>query len=272
MHDNNAVCHIFCYICINLLILINLKNWLQIGYNKIFICVLLVLIAFNVLATISENEALLQLSKPLFIPVCVMYYLVKNKYINPVYILCLVFWFLGDFSSVFFSNEQLLLISSLFYCISYLCLVYAALLKLNKLNFDMVIGGYLIIVFAINAFLMYELFAVLKLQIPNGIEVALFGIKSMALVVLCFVAFIAYLNSDTKEAILFLVMALCFVFADVLYYISNYYIYNLSFVMLDRVLHIFGLFFLFNYVIEQNRKRKKRIVEQRITNSDKALA
>lgn len=272
MFKINAVCRFICYICNNLLILINLKNWLQIGYNKIFLCVLLILIVFNVLATISENEALLQLSKPLFIPVCIMYYFVKNKYINAIFILCLVFSFLGDFSSVFFSNQQLLQISSLFYCLSYICLVYAALLKIKKLNFDFVVGGYLIVVFAINAYLMYELFAVLKLQIPNGMEVALFGIKSMALIVLCFVAFIVYLNSDTKESILLLVMALCFVFADVLYYISNYYIYSWSFVMLDRVLHILGLFFLFNYIIEQNRKRKKRIVEQRITNSDKVLA
>ena len=272
MYNYNAVCRLFCYICVNLLINKILKNWLQIGYNKIFLCVLLILIVFNVLATLSESEALLQLSKPLFIPVFVMYYFVKNKYISSIFILCLIFSFLGDFSSVFFSNEQLLQISSLFYCLSYLCLLYAALSKIKHLNFDMVIGGYLIIVFAINAYLMYELFAVLKLQIPNGIEVALFGVKSMSLIVLCFVAFIAYLNSDTKASILFLIMALCFVFADVLYYISNYYIYNWSFVMLDRVLHIIGLFFLFNYVIEQNRKRKKIIVEQRILDSDEVLA
>ncbi|WP_223033241.1 hypothetical protein [Hanstruepera marina] len=249
-----------------------MKNWLQIGYNKIFLCVLLILIAFNVIATLSENEALLQLSKPLFIPVFVMYYYVKNKYISAVFILCLVFSFLGDFSSVFFSDEQLLQISSLFYCISYLCLVYAALSNIKSLNFDAIVGGYLIVVFAINTYLMYELFAVLKLQIPNGMEVALFGVKSMALIVLCFVAFIGYLNSDTKPSILFLAMALCFAFSDVLYYISNYYIYNWSFVMLDRILHIFGLFFLFNYIIELNRKRKKSLVELRVSSSDNALA
>lgn len=249
-----------------------MKNWLQIGYNRIFLCVLLVLIAFNVLATTSDNEALLLISKPLFIPVFVMYYFVKNRYINTVFILCLVFSFLGDFSSVFFSNEQLLQVSSLFYCASYFCLVYAALMRMKKLKFDIVVGGYLIVVFAINAYLMYELFNVLRLHIPNSAELALFGIKSMALIVLCFVAFISYLNSDSKPSILFLSMALFFAFSDVLYYISNYYIYNLSFVMLDRVLHIFGLFLLFNYIIEQNRKRKKEIVEQRISNPDQVLA
>jgi hypothetical protein len=230
------------------------------------------LVSFNVFATISENEALLQFSKPLFIPVFVMYYYIKNKYISAIFVLCLIFFFLGDFSSVFFSNEQLRQVSSLLYCISYLCLVYAALSKIQQLNFDIVIGTYLIIVFAINAYLMYELFAVLKLQIPNNMEVALFGVKSLSLIILSFVTFIAYLNSDTKESILFLIMALCFVFADVFYYISNYYIYTRSFVVLDRVLHIFGLFLLLNYIIEQNRKHKKNKVEQRAANSDKVLA
>lgn len=272
MCNNNAVCCLFCYICINLLIFIILKNWLQIGYNKIFLCALFLLVVFNVFAAISEIEPLLQLSKPLFIPIFLMYYFLRNKYINTIFVLCLVFFFFGDFTSVFFSNEYLLQTSSLLYCLSYLCLVYAALSKIKHLNFDFVIGGYLIVVFMINAYLMYELFAVLKMQIPNGIEVALFGLKSISLIVLCFIAFIVYLNSDTKESILFLIMALCFVFADVLYYISNYYLYSSSFVMLDRILHIFGLFLLLNYIIEQNRLRKKFKVEQRISNSEKALA
>ena len=224
------------------------------------------------LATLSGSVTLLQLSKPLFIPVFVMYYFVKNKFISSAFVIYLIFSFLGDFSSVFFSNIQLLKVSSLFYFLSYLCLVYAALSKIKRLNFDLIIGSYLLIVFAINAYLLYELFAVLKLQIPNGIEVALFGVKSMALIVMCFVAFVVYLNADTKGSILFLVMALCFVFADVLHYISNYYIYSWSFVMLDRVLHIFGLFFLFNYIIEQNRKLKKLKVEERISAPENVLA
>lgn len=272
MYDINAVCRLFCYICINLLIIIILKNWLQIGYNKIFLCAFFLLFVFNVFAAISQIEPLLQVSKPLFIPVFLMYYFVRNKYIKTSFVLCLVFFFFGDVTSVFFSNEQLLQTSSLLYCMSYLCLVYAALSNIKQLNFDIVIGAYLIIVFAINAYLMYELFTILKFQILSSIELILFALKSLTLIILSFVAFIAYLNSDTKESILFLIMALCFVFADVFYYISNYYIYSWSFVVLDRVLHILGLFFLLNYIIEQNRVRKRIKVEQRIANSDKALA
>lgn len=172
----------------------------------------------------------------------------------------LVFSFLGDFSSVFFSNPEMVNLSSLFYCISYFTLAYAAVSRIRIFNIDKVVGICLLVVFSINAYLMYQLFSVLQIKISDANEVALFGVKSIALMALAFMAFATYLNKDSKASILFLSTALCFVFADVLYYISNYYVYHWSFVMLDRSLHVIGLLFLFNYIIEYNRKRKKRLV------------
>lgn len=107
---------------------------------------------------------------------------------------------------------------------------------------------------------MYQLFLVLQIKIPDANEVAIFGVKGIALMALAFMAFATYLSKDSRASILFLSTALCFVFADVLYYISNYYVYHYGFVVLDKTLHVLGLFFLFNYIIEYNRKRKKRLV------------
>jgi hypothetical protein len=129
----------------------------------------------------------------------------------------------------------------------------------------MVIASYLIIVVSINSYFLYELFGILKTQISDITEVNLFAAKSVSLMVLAFISFVIYLNSDTKQSILFLFTTLCFVFSDVLHYISNYYIYNWSFVMLDHVLHVVGLFFLFNYIIGENRLRKKQLVSDRVS-------
>ncbi len=107
---------------------------------------------------------------------------------------------------------------------------------------------------------MYQLFLVLQIKIPDANEVAIFGVKGIALMALAFMAFATYLSKDSRASILFLSTALCFVFADVLYYISNYYVYHYTFVVLEKTLHLLGLFFLFNYIIEYNRKRKKRLV------------
>ena len=247
-----------------------MKNWIKIKYNRVFICVLLLLIVFNFIATISENSLLLQITKPLFIPAFLMYYFVKNKYISPVFIMFLLFSFLGDTASVLFSNDSVIKVSSLAYCLSYLCLLYVIVSKFKRIEFDKIVGTYLLVVFFINAYFLYTLFNILQAIIPDSLVVTLFGIKSISLIALVFVSFAIYLNSDTKLSIIFLVMSLCFVFSDMLHYISNYYIYDWSFVILDRTLHSIGLFFLFNFIIEQNRNYKKQLVSERIS-SENAL-
>lgn len=245
------------------------KNWIKSFPNKMFLCILFALILINVIATISENNLFQQLTKPLFVPVFLIYFLLKNKQIKTWVLTFLVFSFIGDFTSVFTYNLMLVNISSLAYCLSYTSLTFAVASRIKKLQLDKVISSYLVLVFLINAYLLYILFDVIRYYIPDSLEVTLFGIKSTALIVLAFVSFVDYLNSETKESIQFLIMALCFVFSDVLHYISTYYLYNFSFVMLDRVLHVVGLFFLFSYILEINKTKKSIQVNTSIFSSNK---
>ena len=232
-----------------------------------FLCILFVLILINVIAIISENDLFQQLTKPLFVPIFLIYFLLKNKSINTGILTFLMFSFIGDFTSVFTYNLRFVNISSLAYCLSYAILTFAVVSRIKKLQLDKVISSYLVFVFLVNAYLLYILFDVIKYYIPDSLEVTLFGIKSTALIVLAFISFVDYLNSETKGSIQFLIMALCFVFSDILHYISTYYLYNLSFVMLDRVLHVVGLFFLFSYILEMNKARKNLKVNTAIFSS-----
>lgn len=237
-----------------------LKNWLKIFRNKMFISILIGLILINVIATLSGNELFQQITKPLFVPVFLIYFLLTNKRISLLIFAFLAFSFIGDFTSIFTNNLMMFEVSSLLYCLSYISLIIASIIKIKKLKLDKVIGGYLILVFLINAYLLFNLFDILKYHIPDSVEITLFGIKSVSLLMLAFVAFVDYLNTDSKQSIQFLVMGLCFVFSDILHYISTYYMYNWSFVMLDRVLHVVGLFFLFNYILEVNVERRRQII------------
>lgn len=246
-----------------------MKEWLKISYNRIFLCVLFLLILLNVFASYSENSLLLQITKPLLVPVFVMFYFIKNKYINLVFVVFLWLSFVGDFSSVFVTNNSVMKFSSFIYFLSYITLVAYIISKFKRIRIDKVVATYLLVVVSINSYFLYELFGILKTLITDATEVNLFALKSVSLIALTFMSFVAYLNADTKQSILFLFTTLCFVFSDVLHYISNYYIYNWSFVMLDHVLHIIGLFFLFNFMIEDNRLRKKQLVLER--SSSKAL-
>jgi hypothetical protein len=231
-----------------------------------FISILIGLILINVVATISGNELFQQMTKPLFVPVFLIYFLLTNKRISLLIFTFLAFSFIGDFTSVFTNNLLMVEVSSMLYCLSYISLIIASVIRIKKLKLDKVIGVYLILVFLINSYLLFTLFDILKYHIPDSIEITLFGIKSVSLLVLAFVAFIDYLNTDSKQSIQFLVMSLCFVFSDVLHYVSTYYMYNWSFVMLDRVLHVVGLFFLFNYILEVNVElRRQTIMEKKLS-------
>jgi hypothetical protein len=258
------------YVCDNLFMLYILKTWLKIFTNKMFLSILFGLILINVIATLSGNELFQQMTKPLFVPVFLIYFLLTKKHISFLIFTFLAFSFIGDFTSVFTNNLLMVEVSGLFYCLSYICLIIAAVIRIKKLKLDKVIGLYLILVFLINSYLLFTLFDILKYHIPDSVEITLFGIKSVSLLVLAFVAFVDYLNTDSKQSIQFLVMSLCFVFSDILYYVSTYYMYNWSFVMLDRVLHIVGLFLLFNYILEVNLERRRRSIMDRKISFKKA--
>ncbi|GAA3791698.1 hypothetical protein GCM10022271_25140 [Corallibacter vietnamensis] len=228
------------------------------------------------MATLGHFELLEKLTKSLLIPIFLMYFLTRHKRIEAAVVGFLIFSFLGDLSSVFFDNELLIESSSIAYFLSYVCLVYVAITRIHKINFDKIIGAYLTVVFAINAYFMYVLFTVLQAQIADEVEVIAFGARSIALVVLAFVAFVVYLNFETKQSIMFLVTSLCFVFSDVLFYISNYYIYDWSFVLIDRVLHAVGLFFLIGCVVNESKMLNNQSVKSRLsierTNNDPIAA
>ena len=148
------------------------------------------------------------------------------------------------------------------YFLSYLSLLSFLIPKFKLIEFNKVITFYLLVVIMINMYFLYAVYQILKSIIPDSLELFLFGMKSIFLIVLVIIALGVYLNSETKLSILFLIMAMSFVFSDILNYVSQYYVYHWSFLMLDRVLHVIGLFFLFNYNIEYNKVPKTKAVTE----------
>jgi hypothetical protein len=67
-----------------------------------------------------------------------------------------------------------------------------------------------------------------------------------------FLAFAVYLSKENAQSILFLVMSFCFIFSDVLFYISDLYVYYWLFEFFERILHIIGLFLLYVYVFNHH--------------------
>jgi len=239
-----------------------MKKIFNLSINKVFLGALLLLMVLNITGTFSEDALLLNSTKPLFVPVFLIFFLIKDKTISVPFILFLLFSFLGDSVSMFFSNDTFIKASSVMYFLSYLSLLSFLIPKFKLIEFNKVITFYLLVVIMINMYFLYAVYQILKSIIPDSLELFLFGMKSISLIVLVIIALGVYLNSETKLSILFLIMAMSFVFSDILNYVSQYYVYHWSFLMLDRVLHVIGLFFLFNYIIEYNKVPKTKAVKE----------
>ncbi|NMH89449.1 hypothetical protein [Flavivirga algicola] len=233
-----------------------MKNWLNLTFDKMFLGALLGLIAISFFVTFSQDSLMLKSTMALFIPVFLIVYLVKYKSLGVIFISFLFFSFLGDISLTFFSNETFVKVSSILYFLSYLYLIAIAAPKFKLLKVDKLIGVYLLGVFLINVFFLYTLYSILKVIIPDNMEVLLFGLKSLSLIVLAFVSFGVYLNTQSKQSILFLIAVIFIIFSTILNYINLYYLYHWSFEMLQRTLYGVGLYFIFRYIIADNKYKK----------------
>lgn len=249
-----------------------MKKSFALNFNKVFFAAFLFLIIVNIIGTYSGDVLFLQTTKSLFVPALLILFFVSNKSLSLRYILFFVFSFLGDASLLLFGNQFFIKASSVFYLLSYLCLIGVAISKLKSFKVDKIVAVYLIVVFLINTYFLYIFYDILKVVVLDNLEVFLFGVKGFSLLILAFVSFVKYLSKDTKPAILFLMVAMCLVLSTILNYVNLYYVYNWSFVMIETVIYATGIYLLLNYVLEEN---KSTVIDNTIQdnyNSDNIFA
>lgn len=250
-----------------------MKNWFNLTFNKVFFSALLALIAISFFVTFTQDSLLLKSTMSLFIPVFLIFYFYKYKSLGLVFLSFLLFSFLGDVSLTFFTNETFVKASSILYFLSYLYLIAIVVPRFKLLDVNKLIGVYLLGVFIINIFFLHTLYSILKVVIPDNTEVLLFGLKNLSLIILAFIAFGVYLNTETKQSILFLVAVIFIVFSTILNYVNLYYLYHWSFEMLYRTLYAVGLYFLFKYIMVENKYKKANTrLKEKTFSSDNILA
>lgn len=244
----------------------------KLSFSKAFFGASFLLIVLSFIGAISEDAMFLQLTKPLFVPVFLVFFFIKNKRISIPLILFLLYSFLGDSASMFFSNETFLKASGVMYFLSYLSLVIFVAPKFNYSSLNKLVATYLVIIVLINLYFLYTIYGLLITVIPDSVEVFLFGAKGVSLILLLFIAFGVYLNAETNLSIFFLLMAICFAFSEILSYVNQYYVYHWALSLIDRVMHVFGLFFLFNYILIYNRLTKNAAIYNNEIKAEKILA
>lgn len=242
-----------------------MKNTSQVNFSPLFYGIIFSLLSLYVIGAYFENFKLINMVQVLFVPIFLVYFLVKNSTINLPVIAFMLFAFFSDSMGLIMENYNIVKASSIFCFFAYICLIGINLKKFNLFETDKIIGIYLIGVLSINAYFLLILYGLLNAIVPDSLETILFGVKSASLIVLSFLSLAVYLNKQTKSSFLFFMAVVCLVFGSILNYVGLYYIYDWSVLALEKIMYVIGLYLLGNYIIkEKTETRKLRYNENNI--------
>lgn len=241
------------------------NKWIKESDNRMLLFVS-VLVAFNIFTFFSGSERLLRLVEPILIIPILLFFFYQYSKIRWVLICFLIFAIIGDLSSLFDFSAYGIEIETVAYSLGYLCLIYEAINRIRKLNISLIIGVYLIVVFTVNFFFLYILYDLLKETISNSIELTLIVVRVISLFLFSLFSFTVYLSAESKQSILLLLMAISLTFSDIIYLITEYYMYHWVFEVLSKSLYLIMFYCFYKYVVNHHRFKKPKV------NLDEALA
>ena len=228
------------------------NNWIEQSDNRMLLFVL-VLVLFNVISFFTNGDALLQMVEPLlFLPILIFFFYKYSK-IRLVLIAFLLFAILGDLSSLFDMKAYGVEVDAVAYCLGYLCLIYEAINRIKKLNISVLVGVYLVVVFIINTYFLYIFYGVLRETISNSVELTLIVVRVVSLLLFSLFSFTVYLSVESRQSILLLLMSISLVFSDVLYLVTDYYMYYWIFDFISKSLYLVAFYCFYLYVVNHKK-------------------
>ncbi len=228
------------------------NNWIKDSDNRMLLFVS-ILVSFNLISFFTGSDQLLQLVEPVLILPILFFFFYKYSKIRIVLIGFLIFAIIGDLSSLVDLYAYGLEIETIAYCLGYLCLIYEAINRIRRLNISIVMSIYLIVVFAVNFYFLYNLYDIFQEAISNRIELALIAIRVISLFLFSLFSFTVYLSSESKQSILLLLMAICLTFSDIIYLIAEYYMYHWVFEILSKALYLSMFYCFYRYVVNHKK-------------------
>lgn len=231
---------------------IMINNWIKQSDNRMLLFVM-ALVFFNVIAFFTKADKLLQLIEPLLLLPILVFFFYKYSKIRLVLIGFLIFAIIGDLSSLFDMKANGVGIDAIAYCLGYLCLMYEAIYRIKKLNISVLIGIYLVVVFVINSYFLYVFYSVLKESIVNSFELSLVVVRVVSLLLFSLFSFTVYLSSESKQSILLLLMSISLAFSDVLYLVTEYYMYYWIFDFISKSLYLVTFYCFYQYIVNHKK-------------------
>ncbi len=228
--------------------------------SKILIGLVIAFCAFFIVFEFNENQWMSSMIRALIVPTITLLYFL-NAIKRPIlFSLFLVLFSISELTilfSQFFPGESEYYIGNLLYIIAYACLIAQILKKVNLRYLFNNFRIHLIVLIALNVYVVYVL---LKIQDPYiiGPEFLVEFIYNIVTLSLLSFALLNYFCKDDRKSLLLFLGSLCIVFSEVIqiayFYISEKNLLNVTYSIL-----LILAFYFFYYQSTLENETKKRI-------------
>lgn len=212
--------------------------------RKTALLIFIIVSVLDIIGVTLKNEVFVQSFKPLILPSLLVLYALSVTNMNKIYVLALVFSFLGDVFLIF-SGELYFIIGLVSFLIAHVLFIKIVIHRIQKTTFLKVIISmipFLVLFFCLLFILNDSLNELLIPVIIYGFTISLFGTASL----------IAYLNNKSKKSLLMLIGAIVFISSDSILAINKFYMST----------EIFAVFVMFTYVLAQYFIYKSMILDK----------
>ena len=225
---------------------INFKKWLitreTILYAYIVVCVL------YFFSSLLQLDSLEVLSKPLFLPILLIYYFkrAKDKFQNRV-VVSFIFYYIGEML-ILNDEKQYYLISVSFFLVPYLILLHFVVKDLFSL---LKISGLKKISFAIVfvlAFLIYLYLSIMfVIDVDSDLEKLILYVYGFVLLVLSVFSVLVYILHFSASSLFLLMTVIAFILSDMFYIFIQKVEYNWVFKSVNLISQLSSYYFFVTY-------------------------
>lgn len=196
---------------------------------------------FDIIGIASKNQVLIQFFKPLILPSLLTLYALSVANRDGIYVLALVFSFLGDVF-LLFSEEMYFILGLISFLVAHILFIKLVLKRIQKTKITTIITSiipFLFLFISLLSLLYNSLNEMLLPVIIYGFTISLFGT----------VALIDYLNSKSKRAMLMLIGASVFIVSDSILAINKFYVATEVFAVLVMVTYVTAQYFIYKSMV-----------------------
>ena len=225
----------------------------DISITLYFICCFLVIIA-----SVTHDENLMLISKPIIFPAIFFFYLNKTRKINFLFSFALFcFWICDIIILLGFEEKQTKYILSPVF-IGYLILLWFAIRDIVKVKLNFIDTLTSVIVLALLIFVFYSLLDMIA-PTESKLLIPLIFVGAM-LIITATIATYNYVAKNTTSNFYFCIICTCFLISNIFYILCTFIYKTPVFDYISISAQMFSYFFMVKYILNRKNKIKPKIV------------